>query len=208
QGAAPAAVEVTLGSLEVQPVSLQGASAWFKQHVQAHHRNHQHQKGDKVSGANEPVTLNATEDAMALVWGVTEEVLRLMDMNSSSGVGPGAFGEAGGGGGGGFGSDSGSSSDEFEEGGDGSDDEWYDAFGSEMDSGFQEQEKTRWRGRGIRTAFGTAAAGLSRKNKKEKKDKSPSGRPPFLRRRRGSPDSASSSGGGFGGGGGGVFGSS
>lgn len=43
QGAAPAAVEVTLGSLEVQPVSLQGASAWFKQQVQAQQRNQQHQ---------------------------------------------------------------------------------------------------------------------------------------------------------------------
>ncbi|CAN0481664.1 unnamed protein product, partial [Ectocarpus sp. 12 AP-2014] len=39
QGAAPAAVEVTLGSLEVQPVSLQGASAWFKRHVQAEHKS-------------------------------------------------------------------------------------------------------------------------------------------------------------------------
>lgn len=43
QGAAPAAVELTLGSLEVQPVSLQGASAWFKQQVHAQHKSHQHQ---------------------------------------------------------------------------------------------------------------------------------------------------------------------
>lgn len=43
QGAPAAAVEVTLGSLEVQPVSLQGASAWFKQQVRAQHKSQQHQ---------------------------------------------------------------------------------------------------------------------------------------------------------------------
>lgn len=71
-----------------------------------------------MSGANEPVTLNATEDAMALVWGVTEEVLRLVDMNSASSTGAGSFGESAGG----YGSGSGSSSDEYEDGDDGSDD--------------------------------------------------------------------------------------
>lgn len=40
---------------------------------------------------NEPVTFNATEDSMSLVWGVTEELLRLADMHSGA-AGGGMFG--------------------------------------------------------------------------------------------------------------------
>lgn len=68
-------------------------------------------KGEKVGGANEPVTLNATEDTMALVWGVAEELLRLADMNSGAEPGGGGRVAGGGdGGGGGYGSGSGSDS--------------------------------------------------------------------------------------------------
>lgn len=49
-----------------------------------------------MSGVNEPVTLNLTEDAMALMWGVVEEMVRLNDMHagarSSSVVGRGGRG--------------------------------------------------------------------------------------------------------------------
>ena len=76
--------------------------------------------------------------------------------------------------------------------------QWYDAFGSEMESGFQEQRKQRGgRGAGIRSTFGSAAAGLSSgkgKHKKKTKKKGSSGRPPFLRRRKSSQGSASSGG--------------
>ncbi|CAN0089728.1 unnamed protein product, partial [Ascophyllum nodosum] len=41
QGAVPAGVEVTLGSLDVRPISLQGASAWFKRQVHQQQRGHQ-----------------------------------------------------------------------------------------------------------------------------------------------------------------------
>lgn len=44
QGAPPAAVEVSLGSLEVRPVSLQGASAWFKAQANAQRRGHQYRE--------------------------------------------------------------------------------------------------------------------------------------------------------------------
>ena len=42
-------------------------------------------QGDFLTGATEPVTLNVTEDAMTLVWGVLEEVLRLWEMRSGDG---------------------------------------------------------------------------------------------------------------------------
>ncbi|CAN0529750.1 unnamed protein product, partial [Ectocarpus sp. 12 AP-2014] len=153
-------------------------------------------QGEKVSGANEPVTLNATEDAMALVWGVTEEVLRLADMNSGASAGAGG-GLDGTGSGGGYASGSGSSSDEDGDADDGSEDEWYDAFGSEFESGFQEQPKPRRRRGVLRTAFATAAGRRRSSSKKKKKQTqkqkeagSSSGRPPFLRRRKASDDSA------------------
>ena len=40
----PAAVEVTLGSLEVQPIALHGASAWFKRQVLSHQRGQQYRE--------------------------------------------------------------------------------------------------------------------------------------------------------------------
>ena len=40
----PAAVELSLGSLEVQPVALQGASAWFKRQVISHQKGQQYRE--------------------------------------------------------------------------------------------------------------------------------------------------------------------
>ncbi|CAN0328201.1 unnamed protein product, partial [Pylaiella littoralis] len=48
QGAPAAAIEVTLGSLEVQPVSLQGASAWFQQQARAQQKSQQHQYREEL----------------------------------------------------------------------------------------------------------------------------------------------------------------
>lgn len=38
-------------------------------------------QGDRRRLTDEPVTLNATEGSMALVWGVAEEIMRLTDMH-------------------------------------------------------------------------------------------------------------------------------
>lgn len=47
-----------------------------------------------MSGTDEPITLNLTEDAMALIWGVVEEIVRLTNIHAGRG-GSGAGGRGG-----------------------------------------------------------------------------------------------------------------
>lgn len=70
-----------------------------------------------MGGTNEPITLNLTEDAMTLIWGVVEEVVRLTNIHAGgvAGTGGGRRGVGGRDGGGSFTDSSGYGDDDDDE---------------------------------------------------------------------------------------------